>query len=240
MANTLGKIWIGWNKVVFYVILVKEEAQTMLLKVKHFHLGLTFWVSSIYAANTVQERKVLWSDLKIHASLMDEPWLALGDWNMVHFHKEKLGGLRVTQANLDEVNLLVKDLKMEDIPINNGTCFAVKWHMDSSEGPKPFKFLKIWCLQHEVEDVIAQAWSCAVSGNPFHQLQRKLREIKAAIKLQLLNDHLNQDLIDKERALSLDLQHSCDLEEVVWAQKSRLTWLKEGDKCSAFFHNVVK
>ncbi|XP_059638752.1 uncharacterized protein LOC132281029 [Cornus florida] len=123
---------------------------------------------------------------------LSQPFESLGDWNIVPFNSEKKGGLRIPQSRLDEFNSVIYDLKMDDIPINNGDwswCnkqnlssridakldrvltnelwlqqysdtkayftptslsdhygLRINWHLNCSEGPKPFKFLKIWCM----------------------------------------------------------------------------------------------
>jgi hypothetical protein len=45
---------------------------------------------------------------------------------------------------------------------------------------------------------------------------------------------------ERRRVLAKDLEASLLQEEINWRQKSRMRWLKEGDKCIKFFHQVFK
>jgi hypothetical protein len=52
-----------------------------------------------------------------------------------------------------------------------------------------------------------------------------------------------RQLIEEEKArrgqISRELETSLLQEEISWRQKLRIWWLKEGDKCSKFFHQVA-
>ncbi|XP_059627007.1 uncharacterized protein LOC132269780 [Cornus florida] len=282
-SHLLGKIWIAWDPMVFDVQLIKEATQVMFLKVRHTATGVVVLISAIYAANTVQERRKLWRNLKDQAIVIDCPWIAIGDWNISRFHSEKMGGLRVPQYLLDEFNQVIKEIQIEELPINNGG-----WSWSNKQGRDRRITIKldrvlaneVWlhkftdtafdsCLSvrplwDEVEELVFQVWNESVGGNPLHKLQKKLRAVKAIIRdwnkkksklseqvqvmtedlhkvqMELLQDPMNPGLISKEREATLKLQSTLDLEEILWCQKSRVKWLKEGDKCSAYFHNMVK
>ncbi|XP_059663653.1 uncharacterized protein LOC132309354 [Cornus florida] len=221
--------------------------------------GVGFYVTAIYAANRATARRDLWQSLKVQATKVQGPWIALGDWNMVRYNHEKKGRLRIPQSRLDEFNSVIYDIKMDDIPINNGDWswsslsdhygLATQWHFDCSEGPKPFKFLKICCVQGEVDNVVAKAWELSVKdaakewnktrGLISEQLQ-VAREDLQKIQLEMLQGIMNEDCISREREATGKLQHVLDIEEIFWAKKSRSKWLKEGDKCTKIFHNLVK
>ncbi|XP_059644155.1 uncharacterized protein LOC132285935 [Cornus florida] len=279
-------------------------------EVKHKVSGCCVFSTVVYATNRAMDRSLLWGMLKVHEAKVTGPWIALGDWNMVRANHGKKGGKRVSQILLDEFNGAIYDIKMEDLPTNNGDwswCnkqgvqtrinakldrvlvnsawlhsftdskvyliaaflydhYGMDVHLNfvSSLRPKPFKFLKIWCMQEEVKEVVATSWNIGVSGSPLHVLQKKLREVKKAVKewngkrgmlsdqvqiargnlikiqMDLMKEPFNSNLISQEKDASGTLQHQLELEEILWAQKSRVKWLKEGDKCTSFFYNLVK
>jgi hypothetical protein len=50
---------------------------------------------------------------------------------------------------------------------------------------------------------------------------------------------LSEEEKERRRLLASDLEASLLQEEICWRQKSRVRWLKEGDKCTKFFHQVA-
>jgi hypothetical protein len=115
-------------------------------------------------------------------------------------------------------------------------------------------------------DKVRSWWSSfSFMGSPSFILAKKFRALKGEIKrwnrevfgnmgahnkawaeeLDLLDKseevrRLFEEENERRRLLALDLEASLLQEEMSWRQKSRVRWLKEGDNCTKFFHQVAR
>ena len=68
----------------------------------------------------------------------------------------------------------------------------------------------------------------------FKNIMANIRAVREALAQS--NQSLDFDGDDERvRRLRLQLNHLLKLEEVLWFQKSRLTWQLDGDRCTCFF-----
>ena len=95
------------------VILLSTMEQEIHATVKVRSSNLSWLISAIYASPRIEERKILWNNLKIVSQLHNLPWLMLGDFNEVLSRDEKFGGKDVNlnkalefKECLDECNML--------------------------------------------------------------------------------------------------------------------------------------
>ncbi|KAK1281785.1 hypothetical protein QJS10_CPB22g00804 [Acorus calamus] len=125
--------------------------------------------------------------------------------------------------------------------------------------------LKAWELHPHFEQLISTSWSKSFNGSPMFVLVMKLKHLKGVLKqwnkdtFGMVQSSLQHSRSCLEQAQVASLQapldsslseiesiardsylHTLRIEESLLRQKSRQTWLREGDKNSKFFYSSIK
>ncbi|XP_074277385.1 uncharacterized protein LOC141601023 [Silene latifolia] len=126
-------IWIVWDANNYNVEILSCEAQVINTKVTFYPTGVVWWMSVVYGFNRVAERIPLWLSFQQIHTVVNGPWVVMGDFNNVLAMNERIGYV-VTNAEMSDFQACVDNCGLGDI-LAHGAFFT-------------------WNNKHEVEDMV--------------------------------------------------------------------------------------
>ncbi len=140
---------------------------------------------------------------------------------------------------------------------SNHAPLVINSHEDIPNGPKPFRFEEAWTRDSNCSMVIKKSWVDRSRSPPQQSLFIRIKNVKVQLKwwnkfvfgsiqsrvtkvkdelerVQALDATLENGI--KEEKLQKEYNECLRREELLWRQKSRVTWLTTSDLNTKFFH----
>ncbi|KAI0500544.1 hypothetical protein KFK09_018758 [Dendrobium nobile] len=112
--STPGRIWVKWDPshLSFTPTFFSSQLIHGLVNVGSLP---PFFLSVVYAANVLEDRKVLWEDLLGLSINIDIPWIIMGDFNCYRFDSKKAGGNSLSSDRSGALNNFIFDVVVQDL-----------------------------------------------------------------------------------------------------------------------------
>ncbi|XP_019241533.1 PREDICTED: uncharacterized protein LOC109221510 [Nicotiana attenuata] len=140
----------------------------------------------------------------------------------------------------------------------------LKCDIENPPVQKPFRFLNFWVEHAAFKEVVQENWNVDFCASPYTIFNHKLKKLKKALsvwskktygdifqKIASMEEvvivheaefeanptRLNRQRLQKVQA---ELTRFLALEEKYWKQKAGMSWFKDGDRNTKFFHAQVR
>ncbi|KAF5186039.1 Dnase i-like superfamily protein [Thalictrum thalictroides] len=148
--------------------------------------------------------------------------------------------------------------------ISDHSPIQLSWFVED-RGSSPFRFNNAWTLHPAFMNLVEDNWITSFSGNPVYVLSQKLKVLKGILKhwakehfsningrvvaakenmleIQGLLEADPHDtmLINSEKEARSSYADLIRMEFEELKQKTNCTWMLKGDKCTTYFHGILK
>lgn len=111
LPNSVARIWVGWDPNLFHVRKLHEDEQCITCQITTKTPGPeAFILSVVYGFNKRSRRRELWRSLRYQNAIYgNQPWLIMGDFNIILDSSGKKGNKRIDKYAIKEFNDWILD-----------------------------------------------------------------------------------------------------------------------------------
>jgi exonuclease III len=111
-----ARIILAWDSNLMDVMVLEWHAQFLHCQILLRDGSLSFFLTIVYGANQGVDRRLLWSGLrKFRAINGPKPWVLMGDFNVMLFPHDALGGVSKRNSEMTEFFDCISDIDVFDI-----------------------------------------------------------------------------------------------------------------------------
>ncbi|XP_043687592.1 uncharacterized protein LOC122638810 [Telopea speciosissima] len=257
-----NRLWIFWKEHV-KVEVVGIQAHFVSLACETTGSSGRFGLTMVHAPCSLEDRRLVWEALGNALVSVDYPWAVCGDFNAVLDPQEKLGGGPPCGASMEDFGSFVSRVQHLNRTCSDHAPICVELSTTQTRFYAPFRFQQMWIHHLSFRDFVADCWRASFVGTPLSVLFLKLKFLRGRLEEWnrecFSNIHQNvhgaEDTVSRaefdfesdptEQAQNAlqgtrnNLNLTLLQEEIFWKEKSRVKWLKEGERNTKFFHAVV-
>ncbi|PKU60663.1 uncharacterized protein LOC110092977 [Dendrobium catenatum] len=126
-----GRIWVKWDtgRITFNPLFISSQ---LVAGMVYYGNNAPFLLAVVYASNSLEDRKVLWEEIRNIRPSQGTPWITMGDFNCCRYPSDKLGGNVLHQNQLFDFNSLIFYTNLFDLA---SVGYTYTWYNQRSVNP---------------------------------------------------------------------------------------------------------
>ncbi|KAK2651093.1 hypothetical protein Ddye_018582 [Dipteronia dyeriana] len=221
-----------WNDQFFEGFACISNKNSIILAGRLISINKMVVMCNVCTTGMESERKILWDFIVNNQVFFQYLWVLGGDFNDVLLQSKRIGE-GCCQSSIRNFNAFIREAKVVDIPLL-GMSFTWSNFKEKAKWARLDRFLLSLEFLLWFPNLLQKGFRRSVSDHNAIDIVF-WREFEG-IETEVVNDGWSKNLRAAWLFTVLELWKGIHKEEQNWKQKSRVKWLKDGDRNSKFFN----